>query len=68
VAAVVPITRPHAIAAGLRYNAVAIALAVSTVTAVIRPYRACHRLRRGARPAATVEVRRDISPLAGDPE
>jgi hypothetical protein len=36
VAAVFPISRPHAIAAGLRYNAVAIALAASAVTALIR--------------------------------
>ena len=35
-AAVVPISRPHAIAAGLRYKAVAIALAASAVTALIR--------------------------------
>jgi hypothetical protein len=36
VAAVFPISRPHAIAAGLRYKAVAIALAASAVTALIR--------------------------------
>jgi hypothetical protein len=36
VAAVFPISRPHAIAPGLRYNAVAIALAASAVTALIR--------------------------------
>jgi hypothetical protein len=36
VAAVFPISRPHAIAAALRYKAVAIALAASAVTALIR--------------------------------
>jgi hypothetical protein len=36
VAAVFPISRPHAIASGLRYKAVAIALAVWAVTALIR--------------------------------
>jgi hypothetical protein len=36
VAAVVPISQPHAIAAGLRYKAVAIALAASAATALIR--------------------------------
>ena len=35
-AAVVPISRPHAIAAGLQYKAVATALAASAVTALIR--------------------------------
>ena len=35
-AAVFPIPRPHAIAAGLRYKAVAIALAASALTALIR--------------------------------
>ena len=35
-AAVFPISRPHALAPGLRYKAVAIALAASAVTALIR--------------------------------
>ena len=35
-AAVFPISRPHAIAPGLHYKAVAIALAASAVTALIR--------------------------------